>query len=273
MRFFHPEYETFLKTNDLTAYKAYGDLNRLYKKIPNVVCVKCPKKKKIEADCCKSFSPPMLLVEFLHILDQIETTMNKEKKIELILKCIKTVLNTDISKECVLLNKNNQCSCYDRRPMNCRMFGVYTKEEWSDRLEKLKETFDCDIKDIPFYRQCKNVKIKGKKKKISRLESDMIFHDIYDIDMNFFENKKQGREIVFDSKTYLPFHIHYLLINMGPDLLDNLVIMREGISASHEKFKNGEIDEETLKNSESQIESFIEIMGDNLKKDLQETGG
>ena len=138
MRFFHPEYEIFLKTDDLTAYKAYGDLKRLYKKIPNAVCIKCPKKKSIEADCCKTFSPPMMLVEFLNILDEIEKTLCKEKKTELIIKCIKSVLNINISKKCVLLSKNNKCICYNRRPMNCRMFGLYTKEEWSDRLKKLK---------------------------------------------------------------------------------------------------------------------------------------
>ena len=93
MRFFHPEYEIFLKTDDLASYKTYGDLNKLYKKIPNAVCIKCPGKKCVEADCCKSFSPPMMLVEFLNILDKIEKELSKEKKSELILKCIKSVLN------------------------------------------------------------------------------------------------------------------------------------------------------------------------------------
>ena len=68
MIFFHPEYKIEIDTDIFDLKIAIKDLNDIYKKIPDTKCLHCPGKDKVEADCCKCFSPPMLLIEFLNIL-------------------------------------------------------------------------------------------------------------------------------------------------------------------------------------------------------------
>ncbi|MCK5615495.1 YkgJ family cysteine cluster protein, partial [Candidatus Pacearchaeota archaeon] len=236
-KFIHNGYGIDIDTKSLEMFKLYGELKDLYSKIPKTKCLNCPGKKGVEADCCKVFSPPMLLIEFLHILRSIEDDSEEERK-DLYYRCFESYLNPSYEKRCVLLNDDNQCIVYNTRPFSCRMFGLYEEQEWEDRLKsiteeiKINETSETpDEENVPFAKQCKGIKIKKKKEKIKSITkgtSDYIYKHIHYLDINVFpeELAKDAAAVVMGSYTYLPFVAQYLLMQIGQEKLDNLATMK-----------------------------------------------
>ena len=269
MHFYHPEYNIDINTEDLNCRLILTEINKIYKKIPKTKCDKCPGKKKVESDCCKTFSPPMLFSEFINIVSDVSKNKNDAEIKELIVASIKTFLDISDVKECVLLEKN-RCIVYEQRPFSCRMFGLYSSEEWSDRLKKISEHKKCKIEELPFYKQCKGISKTGKTKKISRLHSDILFRDLHDLDVKIFPDDKIGKKFVFQSKTYMPFYVHFLLINLGPQMLENLAIIREDLEKTVEKVKHKEIDKKSLDKKIEQVSDFIKTFEENfLRKNRQ----
>ena len=229
MKITHPTYGIVIDTNSEEVKSLFDRLNTIYKEIPKTTCVMCPNKTCVEADCCKTFSPPILLIEFLNILCLLEKkSISAQEKRKLLYDCFKSFLNIESEKPCILLNET-LCSIYSAAPFACRMFGLYDNEEWSKRLKNYSKELKLPEDKVPFFEQCKgiNLKPKQKNKRISRKTSDILYRQIHEIDVDLFgKDKADGAEIVFSSMTYIPFDAHFLAIQIGPEKLDQLAEMR-----------------------------------------------
>jgi len=253
MKFEYHACDRMLDTNSKEAKEKYETLRKLYKKIPPTKCLVCPGKKGVEADCCKTFSPPLLLVEFMAILDQLEDQTEEEAK-DLLFRCHESFLDPGFTKKCVLL-EGLLCSVYQARPYSCRMFGVTPHEEWVERLGKKAEETGLPSEEIPFAEQCEGIKIKKKSKikKISKESSNLIYKAIHDLDISLFEDFYLGEGVVMGSMTYLPFDAHYLSVFIGPESLDILA----DIKIDLRKSKQSGNEEEYAKKVKN-VQEFLE---------------
>ncbi|HUS51036.1 MAG TPA: hypothetical protein VMZ91_12785 [Candidatus Paceibacterota bacterium] len=269
MIFFHPEYKIEIDTDIFDLKIAIKDLNDIYKKIPDTKCLHCPGKDKVEADCCKCFSPPMLLIEFLNILTKLEKE-DKEFQKKFTVECMNSFLNPEYENQCLLM-ENVFCKYYEQRPFSCRMFGQYSDFEWRDKIKTMEEQYIVDPKKLPFYKQCKNIQNKSKKI-LKKGDSDYLFKSIYNIDLNVFNMFKEknkpslGPLFVFSSKTYLPIYTHLLLIKIGPDLLEQLAIVKLSGRKDYDLYLENEITKEKYMEKKKGIEDFFQI----IKKSILE---
>jgi Fe-S-cluster containining protein len=247
--------------SDLQTLKILGDLSSLYKKIPDTKCLHCPSQKKVTAQCCHTFSPPMFLIEFVNIYRQIEKK-NKEEKLEIILSCFESFVNPALEKQCVLLSKN-RCLTYEQRQTSCRLFGQYSKSEWQDRLDLLTQQLDVPAEEVPFYNQCLNIKV-DKNKNISKAESDLIFKNIRDLDVLLFPDRAMGKRIVDTTMTYIPFDAHMLASIVGYDNMEKLTDVKLMMRGAQEKFKKGEISVEELEKTQGNFKMFCDVFREML---------
>jgi Fe-S-cluster containining protein len=143
--------------------------------------------------------------------------------------CFESFLNPDYVKPCILLN-DILCSVYETRPFSCRMFGLYDRTEWEERLNSVKIETGLKEEDIPFYKQCEGISIKKRQniKTIKKEVSDIIFKNIHQLDIDLFhkEDKENAYEIVMGSYTYIPFDAHFLLMKIGQEKLEDLALMK-----------------------------------------------
>lgn len=100
--------------------KVQAELSKIYQKTPDVPCNKCGK-------CC--ISPHMSYIEVVGVLRKmVEVFFEDEMKILVSSKPIISEFHmTNIV--CPLL-KDNECTCYESRPISCRLEGI-------DILDKL----------------------------------------------------------------------------------------------------------------------------------------
>lgn len=262
MKSYHNGFGIDIDTGSLETIKLINDLNDLYKKIPKTKCINCPGKKGVEADCCKVFSPPMLLIEFVHILKSIERNSEEELK-DLYYRCFESYLNPSHEKRCVLLNDDDQCIVYDARPFSCRMFGLYEEKEWENRLKDISIETGLDQKNVPFAKQCDGIQIKKKKvkvKNITRGMSNYIYKHIHYLDINLFPEEwiKDAAALVMGSYTYLSFDAQYLLMKAGQEKLESLAIMK---TRSRRLKENDEV---AFLKDKAEIKDLL----DNVKKEI-----
>lgn len=263
MKTTHPYYGIKIDTEDESFIKIIENLQNHYKRLPGTKCLNCPTKCGVEADCCKVFSPPMLLVEFLYAMTQIEK-WPEEKQVKLLYSCIESYLNPSYTKPCVLL-ENVLCSIYGARPLSCRLFGLYEDKEYEDRLKKIFGEHPPE--NTPFIKQCKNLDVEGEENFVPKTKSDAIFFFIHTLDIELFEDKEMGKEIVMSSCTYMPFDAHYLCLIYGPDYLETLTDMKEELRKLQKLYEQDETNYTArlnYKKKESQIQDFL----DKVKKSI-----
>jgi Fe-S-cluster containining protein len=265
MNFIHPHFGMKINTESKNIKKLFKKLNELYSELPQTECIHCPGKEKVEAECCKVFSPPMNLIEFLNIMTVVEKLPEKKQN-ELAYACFESFLSIETNKKCVLLN-NNLCSCYKQAPLSCRLFGVYSDEEYNKRSEKMKLDLLIEEEKIPFYHQCRNLKtIKGTSP-VSQTKSDKIFKQIHNLDIDLFEVKSIGEKVVMDSMTYMPFPSHYLCIRIGPQNLETLTSMRLSLMEEKNKYEEDKTNATNalqFRKKEQNIKDFL----DNIRKNI-----
>lgn len=103
-------------------------LGYVYEQIPANNCQRC-------GDCCfncASVHP----IEFLNIFDFLQT-LPELTQLRLAKQLVRyEVLNlTTLQNKCPFLEEKN-CLVYERRPLQCRLFGLYTKDEYRQLVAK-----------------------------------------------------------------------------------------------------------------------------------------
>lgn len=266
MKFIHPHFGIEINTKDEKVQNMIKRLKDLYSELPNAKCLQCPGQCSVTAECCKVFSPPMNLVEFVHIMTNIGE-LTQEQKSNLAVKCVDSFVNPDYFKACTLLNDVN-CSVYNERPLACRLFGVYVEAEYEERVRKVSAKIP-EYVDIPFKKQCRNLEYTDGKREIFRGHSDRIFKQIHELDMEFFSSlsSEQAKDIVMSSLTYMPFEAHYLSVVIGPDALDLLAEMKMSLRKAKDAYmldKSNIPNNLAFKKKEQQVKDFLEEIKKNI---------
>lgn len=110
----------YSKENEL-----FDKLNKVYNSLPSGDCSGC-------GNCCME-SVGINLIEFTNIFEYLKDNNELRKK------CLSNVLDyyffEYIKKSpCPFKDENNRCLIYEVRPLNCRLFGHWKKEDYNKNL-------------------------------------------------------------------------------------------------------------------------------------------
>lgn len=135
--------EHILESIEFCDRKGYFDkLNQIYATLPKGDCVSC-------GNCCME-SVGINLIEFLNIYKHLLN--NKELKLDSKGKIIDYYFEELIKKNsCPFREKNNRCLIYDVRPLNCRLFGHWKREDYNLNLNRVIE------RNIDYKKNVKNL--------------------------------------------------------------------------------------------------------------------
>ena len=104
-------------------------------------------------------------------------------------------------KPCVFLNKiDNLCKIYENRPVSCRMYGLWPKEEYESRVarfEKAYSKFGLTKEDLPLHKQCDKVVRTDVSKELTKEIIEKMYADLNKLDLKvgqFTELQVEGGE-------------------------------------------------------------------------------
>ena len=98
--------------------------------------------------------------EAVNILTKIWTEWPREDKKEFLKTCLRYFFSRSLVKPCPLL-KGNDCTVYEDRPLNCRIYGLWPTEMWDRRVAAIAAKLDLPKEQIPLNQQCQFVKRKN----------------------------------------------------------------------------------------------------------------
>lgn len=110
--------------------KLFEKLNNIYETLPKGKCTGC-------GSCCME-SVGINLIEFLNIYNYLQD------KDELRKKSLDRIMDYYFmefmeKRSCPFKDENNRCEIYDVRPLNCRLFGHWRKEDYNKNLKDITE--------------------------------------------------------------------------------------------------------------------------------------
>lgn len=108
----------------------FEKLNDIYDTLPKGKCTGC-------GSCCME-SVGINLIEFLNIFNYLQD------KGELRKKSLDRIIDYYFmefmeKRSCPFKNENNRCEIYEVRPLNCRLFGHWKKEDYNKNLKDITE--------------------------------------------------------------------------------------------------------------------------------------
>lgn len=106
----------------------FDSLKDFYKRVPITKCNGC-------GECCKD-SPEISYSEFLYIYDYVKNKFDTETKRRLLIKAIRTHMYGLLKpgRNCCFLDNNKRCLIYERAPMSCKSWGLYSVEEYNKNI-------------------------------------------------------------------------------------------------------------------------------------------
>ena len=106
----------------------FEQLNNIYDTLPKGKCSGC-------GSCCME-SVGINLIEFLNIFNYLQDKDELRKKS--LRKIIDYYFMEFMEKNsCPFKDENNRCEIYDVRPLNCRLFGHWKKEDYNKNLKDI----------------------------------------------------------------------------------------------------------------------------------------
>lgn len=172
-------------------------------------------KQTCECTCCKVAMPQINYSEFVNIVTTLWKNSTNDKKVELICTSIEYWFKNEFEKwgiqslikPCMLLDKTTGlCTVYNNRPLNCRLYGLWPKEEYKrrvDRFAKAYEEYGLSREDLPLNSQCDKVKRVDETVALTTEKIKELFSKIDDLDKvvgNFSDLQVKQRE------NYRTFH-------------------------------------------------------------------
>ena len=179
--------------------------------------------------CCRVAMPQMNYCEFSQLINEIWGTSSKSEKIEFVCKSIEYFFRHEFEKwgmeslvkKCMLLSKNGKCSYYESRPLSCRIYGLWPKKEYNERVDKFEKAYKGLLKrkDLPLNVQCKNVKRVDDSKELTIEVINDLFAQLDKIDDKIGDFSDVQLE---QKENYRTFHDWILLKTYGEDWLITL---------------------------------------------------
>ncbi|WP_455539742.1 YkgJ family cysteine cluster protein [Terrisporobacter sp.] len=108
----------------------FEKLNNIYDTLPKGKCTGC-------GNCCME-SVGINLIEFLNIYNYLQDKEELRKKsLERIMDYY--FMEFMEKKSCPFKDENNMCLIYEVRPLNCRLFGHWKKEDYNKNLKDVTQ--------------------------------------------------------------------------------------------------------------------------------------
>ena len=214
--------------------------------------------------CCKIAMPQINYCEFVQIAMTYWPKLKRKSKIDMICTSMRYFFRHEFSKwgimtlikPCMFLNKKSgRCEIYKDRPLNCKMYGLWPKEEYEkrvDRFVKAYAEYGLVREDLPNHFQCPLVKRIDDSEELTTEVISKMYAKLDEIDKSissFTDLQVKNRE------NYRTFHDWLLLSIFGEQWLSDLT--------SFMKFATADV-----------IEDQIEKIGEAIKesgKDLNPT--
>jgi Fe-S-cluster containining protein len=185
------------------------------------------------AACCKVACPSHNLSEFTNIISDLWPKISKQDKMDIICKSIEYFFKTDYEKwgkeiflkPCILLDAKNLCRCYERRPLSCRLYGLWPKELYEKRVDKFEKAYakyDIKREDIPLNKQCPFVKRKDQSIPITQELIDLLYKKVDNIDESMGEFTPLQ---ISQKEHYRTFHDWVLFKVFGAEWLSKLSVL------------------------------------------------
>ena len=126
-----------INNTDIIKSINYAEKNQLFEKLNNIYDT-LPKGKCTGCGNCCMESVGINLIEFLNIYNYLQD------KDELRKKSIGRIMDYYFmefmeKKSCPFKDENNMCLIYEVRPLNCRLFGHWKKEDYNKNLKDITE--------------------------------------------------------------------------------------------------------------------------------------
>ena len=110
--------------------KLIDKLNEIYNTLPGGYCSGCGK-------CCNE-SVGINLIEFINIYNYlIDKDKLRKESLDRILDYY--FLEYTEKKSCPFRDENNRCLIYEVRPLNCRLFGHWKKDDYNKNLDNVTQ--------------------------------------------------------------------------------------------------------------------------------------
>jgi len=185
---------------------------------------------KGRCECCKTACPSMNYSEFSQIINYLWKNISKSEKIEMICKSVEYFFKYEYEKfgkdifikPCMLLNDKGLCIIYSDRPLSCRLYGLWPKDTYKERVDKFEKAyskFGLKREELPLNTQCPYVKRIDESISIT---SDLI-NDLYKQLDNLDAKVGEFTELQIKQKNnYRTFHDWLLFKTFGEEWLSNL---------------------------------------------------
>ena len=180
-------------------------------------------------ECCKVAMPQINYSEYSQIINEIWDTTSRSEKIELICTSIEYFFRNQFEKfgmdslvkPCMLLTKEGKCSRYESRPLNCRIYGLWPKDDYEARVDKFEDAYEGLLtrEQLPLNKQCPYVKRVDESVPITSEVLDSLFSQLDDLDKrvgNFSDTQIENKE------NYRTLHDWLLLKTFGEEWLVKL---------------------------------------------------
>lgn len=181
--------------------------------------------------CCKVAMPQINYSEFVNIISILWKNSDKEKKIELICTSIEYWFRNQFEKwgiqslvkPCMLLDKKTGlCTVYEDRPLNCRLYGLWPKQEYENRVNRFAKAFErygLAKSDLPLNTQCDKVKRVDETIPLTMEKINELFKQLDHLDKEIgdFSDLMVGQK-----ENYRTFHDWLLLKIFGEEWLSML---------------------------------------------------
>lgn len=228
-----------INLNHKNLVKAIDKLKNVYNKIPSTTgCMdNISKTDGCKAWCCNFQSPSVLSVEFHSVWKHILNTWKPKDICNLFERSLRNYLSSNATKGCVMWDKDTKlCQIHQKRPYNCRIYGIIPEEEFKPRFERLKILYQNDLSAI-VRDQCNLVKTNNGSV-VTKSMTDDWWKELLDIERKSGVNK----ENINDSKTgtYRTYHDHIILRLLGDNMLAKLTYLKvHGNDIEKEQAING----------------------------------
>ena len=184
-----------------------------------------------ECTCCVTAMPSLNLCEFTSIISHVWKTFGKEDKINLICGSIEYFLKNELEKfgiqtlikPCMLFDRKTKlCRVYTRRPLSCRLFGLWPQEAYNARVARFAKAYapwGLSAGDLPLNSQCALVKRNDESVTLTNDLIGDLYASLDKIDKtvgNFSDLRISQKE------NYRSFHDWLLLKVFGEDFLASM---------------------------------------------------
>lgn len=214
-------------------------------------------------ECCNVAMPQINYSEFINIVTDVWENKSNKEILEIICKSVEYFFKYEyekwgmesLIKPCMFLGEDKMCTIYSKRPLSCRLYGLWPNEEYEKRVDKFAKAYEqygLKREDLPLNRQCPLVKRTNPDKELTKEVIDDLFNHLDNLDKSVgnFSNLQ-----VKQKENYRTFHDWLLLKIFGEDWLSQLTTF---ILAS---------DKETM---EDQIKAIKDVVNKAFKNKLPE---